>query len=347
MTPSNFTRRQTLAGLSALTGAGLLGLPARAQTGTLIVPTLGGVWEKFWRDKVAPAFSAKTGAAVTLDVGNGRVFGANLRAAGAKTPPYSIIMTNEVFAQGLRKEGFFEKLDLSKIPNYAKTYPIARSSDDYGVVAMYSPIGLGYRTDMVKTPPKGWRDLWENPEFKGRIGLYNFANSAGKMELLLASKLFGKDQYDVDAGFKALAALGQVVQVDFNLSTALAAGEITVAPFDFAEIARLKAQGLPVDYVVPQEGVLAFDQTLNILANGPEKELAYAYADFILSAEMQDLLMREFYVSPANADVTVPEDLRYQVPISGDQMATILQCDWGFVNEHQGALSERWTSTVG
>jgi putative spermidine/putrescine transport system substrate-binding protein len=341
----NLTRRQTLAGLAAATM-----LPARtafAQQKTLIVPTLGGVWEQFWRDKIAPEFASESGANVTLDVGNGRVFGANLRAAGVQNPPYSIVMTNEVFSEGLRKEGFFEELDLSKLPNYEATYPVARNTGGYGVVACYSPIGIGYRTDMVRTPPTKWKDLWDNPEFQGKIGLYNFANSAGKMELLLASMLYGKDQYDVDAGFKALADLGQVIQVDFNLSTALAAGEIVVAPFDFAEIARLKKQGLPVDYVVPEEGVLAFDQTLNILANGPEKELAYQYANFILSAEMQELLMREFYVSPTNTAVTVPEDLAYEVPISGDRMSDILQWDWAFVNENQNELSERWASTVG
>lgn len=341
----NLTRRQTLAGLAAATM-----LPARtafAQQKTLIVPTLGGVWEQFWRDKIAPEFASESGANVTLDVGNGRVFGANLRAAGVQNPPYSIVMTNEVFSEGLRKEGFFEELDLSKLPNYEATYPVARNTGGYGVVACYSPIGIGYRTDMVRTPPTKWKDLWDNPEFQGKIGLYNFANSAGKMELLLASMLYGKDQYDVDAGFKALADLGQVIQVDFNLSTALAAGEIVVAPFDFAEIARLKKQGLPVDYVVPEEGVLAFDQTLNILANGPEKELAYQYANFILSAEMQELLMREFYVSPTNTAVTVPEDLSYEVPISGDRMSDILQWDWAFVNENQNELSERWASTVG
>lgn len=341
-------RRQALGGLGAM--ASLSMLPARgawAQSGSLIVPTLGGVWEQFWRDRIAPGFSAASGAEVTLDVGNGRVFGANLRAAGVDNPPYSVVMTNEVFAEGLRREGFFEELDLTKLPNYNETYPIARNTGGYGVVASYSPIGIGYRTDMVRTPPTKWTDLWDNPEFQGKIGLYTFANSAGKMELLLASKLFGADQYDVDAGFEALDRLGQVIQVDFNLSTALAAGEIIVAPFDFAEIARLKAQGLPVDYVIPEEGCIAFDQTLNILANGPAKDLAYQYANYILSAEVQEQLMREFFVSPTNSSVTVPEDLAYQVPISGERMNDILQWDWGFVNEHQNELSERWSATVG
>nr|WP_293857538.1 ABC transporter substrate-binding protein [uncultured Alsobacter sp.] len=324
----------------------MAGLPARAQGKTLIIPTLGGVWEQFWRKTIGPAFTKATGAATTFEVGNGRVFGANLRAAGVKNPPYSIVMTNEVFASALRKEGFFEKLDLTKIPNYADLYPLAKSADGFGAIAAVSPIGIGYRTDMVKTPPKAWKDIWSNPEFKGKVGLYNFANSAGKMELLLASKIFGKDQYDVDAGFAALAKLGKVIQVDFNLSTALSAGEIVVAPFDFAEIARLKGQGLPVDYVVPEEGMIMFDQTLNILANAPEKELAYQYANFILSPEIQDLMMKEFFISPTNQKVVVPADLKKAVPISGADMAKILTWDWDFVNKNQGDLAERWAKTL-
>jgi putative spermidine/putrescine transport system substrate-binding protein len=342
----DLTRRQTLAGMGALAAAGLTGLPARAQSKTLVVPTLGGVWEQYWRSTVAPEFTKQSGAAVTLDVGNGRVFGANLRAAGVAKPPYSIVMTNEVFASGLRKEGFFEKLDLTKLPNYADLYPLAKKTDGWGAIGAVSPIGIGYRTDLVKTPPKSWKDLWTNPEFKSKIGLYNFANSAGKMELLLFSKIFGKDQYDVDAGFAALAKLGSVIQVDYNLSTGLASGEIVVAPFDFGEIARLKAQGLPVDCIVPEEGMFMFDQTINILANGPEKELAYQYANFLLSPDVQTMMMKQFFISPTNSKVMVPADLKESVPVSGADMDKILTWDWNFVNEKQGELAERWAKTI-
>jgi putative spermidine/putrescine transport system substrate-binding protein len=338
-------RRQLLASMAAAAGSSLLPISASAQGKTLIVPTLGGVWEQFWRNQIAPAFTKASGAAVTLDVGNGRVFGANLRAAGVSKPPYSIVMTNEVFASSLRKEGFFEKLDLTKVPNYNDLYPLARSSGGWGAIGAVSPIGIGYRTDLVKTKPKAWKDLWNNPEFKGKIGLYNYANSAGKMTLALASKIYGKDQYDVDAGFAALRKLGKVIQVDFNLSTAMASGEIVVAPFDFGEISRLRKQGLPVDCVIPEEGMIMFDQTINILANGPEKELAYRYANFLLSPEVQALLMREFFVSPTNQKVVVPADLRQDVPVSGPDMAKILTWDWDFVNANQTRLGETWAKT--
>lgn len=342
----NFNRRQILAAMGGMAAAGMAGLPARAQQKTLIVPTLGGAWEQFWRAELAPAFTKKSGAEVTLDAGNGRVWSANLRTAGADKPPYSILMTNEAFASSLRKEGFFEKLDLTKLSNYNDLYPLAKKTDGWGAVAMVSPIGLAYRTDMVKTPPKSWKDLWDNPEFKGRIGLYNFANTAGKMELMLASKIFGKDQYDIDAGFAAFEKLGPVIQADFNLSTGIASGEFVVAPFDFGEVARLRAQGLPIDIVVPEEGLLMFDQTLNILAHGPEKELAYEYANFLLSPEGQIPLMKQFFVSPTNSKVVVPDELKKDVPISGEMMDRILTWDWNFMNEKQAGFAETWAKVL-
>src|SRR5258708_1556269 len=236
------TRRQAMAGLGALAGLGWLPRPAgAAEDNKLVITTLGGVWEQFWRQSVAPAYSKHRNAEIVFDVGNGRVFTANLRTAGDK-PPYSFVMTNEVFGSALRKEGYFEKLDLSQIANYRDLYPVCKVAGDWAATCTISPIGIGYRTDLVKTPPKRWRDLWDNPEFRGKIGLYNFANSAGKMFLLLASKIYGGDQHGVDQGFAALGKLGRVMQVDFNLSTMMASGEIVVAPFDVGEIVPLRKQ---------------------------------------------------------------------------------------------------------
>ena len=57
--------------------------------------------------------------------------------------------------------------------------------------------------------------------------------------------------------------------------------------------------------------------------------------------------MRQFFTSPTNSKVIVPDELKEQVPISGEGMAAILQWDWEFVNENQNDLSERWAREVG
>lgn len=340
------TRRQVVMACAALMGPAMLRVPALAAAAQeLVITTYGGVWEAFWRQSLVPAFEAATGAKTKLDIGFGRTFTSTLRAAGKDHPPYSMVMMNEIFASLLRKEGYFEKFDLSLVPHYKDLYPIAQTGDGWAAVGMISPLGLGYRTDLVQTPPKSWKDLWDNPEFQGRIGLYNIVNSAGKAMVMLTGKLFGSGPQDLDKAYEMLGKLGPVLQTDFNMSTLMSTGEIVVAPYDFGEIARLKHQGLPVECIVPEEGLLMWDQTFSICANAPARELAYKYIDFILSPETQLMLAREFFVSPVNRTVEVPEDLRADVPVYGDQMGKILAWDWDWVNANATEMTERWNRT--
>jgi len=338
-----FDRRFLLKSLIALGGASVLNVPAlHAEARKLVITTYGGSWEKFWRDTLIPGFTKASGVDPQLDVGLGRTYTTNIRAAGKDNPPYDCLMTNEIYASVLRKEGFFEKLDLAKLPNYADLYPVAtEASEGWAAVGLISPIGIGYRTDMVDKPTS-WKDLWDRKELHGRLGLYNIVNSAGKMFLMLTSKIYGSGIDDLDTGFAKLKELGPVYQTDFNMSTAMASGEIAVAPFDFGEIARLRNQGLPVDCIIPEEGLMMWDQTFNIAANSPAREKAYQYLDFVLGPKGQDLLMREFFVSPVNKTVTVPDELKQDVPVSGAAMDHFIAWDWALMNAKSEEIARRW-----
>ena len=341
-------RRRALHALAGLMGAGIMGLPrVAAAAEELVITTYGGSWEKFWRATLLPAFTAKTKINPKLDIGLGRTYMSTMRAAGVGKSPYGVVMTNEIYASVLRAEGQFQKLDRGLVPSYADLYPIATAAaDGWGVVGLISPIGIGYRTDLVKTPPKSWKDLWTNPEFKGRLGLYSVQNTAGKMMLMLASKMYGGDIHNIDVGFKKLAELGKVMQTDFNMSTMMSTGEVVVAPFDFGEIARLRNQGLPVDCITPEEGLLMWDQTFSIPMGAPAA-VAHAYIDFILSPEGQTVLMKEFFVSPVNRKVVVPDALKKDIPISGKEMDKFLAWDWAYMNKNAEAITKRWNEVVG
>lgn len=337
--------------LLAAAGAGIVmsgcPAPAAAASSPLIVTTYGGSWEAFWRDVLMPRFIARSQAQVTLDVGFGRTFSASLRAAGPGRSDYAVLMMNEVFIEPLRPGGYLERIDLSLLPNAKNLYPSAFSENGWALTGMVSPIGIGYRTDLVKTPPKRWRDLWTNTEFSGRIGLYNVQNSAGKEMVMLAGRLFGHGPSDMDAAFAALQRLGPVLQTDFNMSTMMGTGEIVVAPYDFGEIARLKRQGLPVECVIPEEGMLMWDQSFCICAGTAQRQLAYRYLDFILDPEIQLLLAKRFFVSPVSRAVTIPPDLADAVPITGERMDRILPSDWGWANRNAVELDRRWSQVFG
>ncbi len=91
---TDINRRYMLKALVALGGASVLGVPGvRAEAEKLVITTYGGSWEKFWRDILVPAFTEETGVDPQLDIGLGRTYTTNLRAAGAENPPYGCLMS--------------------------------------------------------------------------------------------------------------------------------------------------------------------------------------------------------------------------------------------------------------
>ena len=335
-----------LGGLAALTALGLPTL-ARAQQ-KLVVNTYGGRWEKFWRSDLLPMLKTSTGVEPTLDVGLGKNFIANLRAAGVDKPPYSVLMVNENIASVVRGEGFFEPIPVAKVPNLASVYPNLRNRDDNGVRAIVSTIGIGYRKDLVKTPPTSWTDLWTNPEFKGKIGLYQIGNTAAMLFLLLTAKIHGGSQDAIDSAFAEIRKLLPFQQADWSgtLATMLTRGDVNVAVIDYPEIVALKKKGVPVEMVVPKEGVVAFEQSFNILKHAPAKEAAYQYLNFILEPKVQEMMAREFFTSPTHMKAVVPADLAADIPVSGDRMASIVQFDWTKVNPRLAEITDRWNREI-
>ncbi|MDB5819435.1 MAG: transporter substrate-binding protein [Rhizobacter sp.] len=343
--PAGATRRDALFASLAMAGLASIGLPLSASAAErLVVNTYGGRWEKFWRGVLLPIMNKTSGIDATLDVGLGKNFIANLRAAGIDKPPYSVLMVNENIASVVRTEGYFEPIPLAKVPNLANVFPNMRNPGDNGVRAIVSTIGLGYRKDLVKTPPKSWSDLWTNPEFKGKIGLYQIGNTAAMLFLLMTAKMYGGSQDAVDRAFVEIKKLMPFQQVDFSgtLSTMLTRGDVTVAVIDFPEIVALKKKGVPVEMVVPTEGVMAFEQSFNVLKNAPDKEDAYKYLNLVLQPDIQEMLAREFYTSPTNVKSKLTPDVAADVPVNGAGMTKIVQFDWAKVNPHLGEITDRW-----
>lgn len=340
------TRRATL---GAAIGTAIAG-GARAQSGApFTVNTYGGRWEQFWRSAIVPRLQATLGRPVRLDIGVGTAWVTNFRAAGRAAPPFAGLMTNERFAVMLREEGFFEALPEARIPNMANVLPVARTPGGMGVIGMISPIGIAYRTDLVRVPPRSWRDLWD-ARFRGQLGMYAITNSAAIMLLMQAGRMFGRGPDDLDAAIARMAELRPFPQVAFSgqMAPLLAQGQVAIAPLDYGEVMPLKRRGVPIEIIQPEDGLMMFDQTFSIAAAAPaaEKEATARYIDLILSPEMQLQLAREFFVMPVNTTVQIPQDLADALPITQAALARTLTFDWGLAARLAPQINERWARAI-
>jgi len=339
-------RRDVIRGLAAATtfGVRLSHRSAWAQERRLVVPTYGGRYEKFWREVLWPPFQQRTGQQGVFDIGLGANFAANLRATGPEKPVYSYLMANEVVGAVLRAEGFFEAWPVGRVPNLKKVHAKANPADNQGVTAMFSPIGIAYRSDLMKTPPRSWKDLWDRPELKGKVGLYEITNTAGYSFLMVTSKIYGSGPFDFDAGFRQIERLKPFPQAALAgaLAVLLTRGEIVAGPLDIGETLTLKRKGVPVDWAVPAEGMFMFDQTFSLLKHGPNKDGACAFLDYMLSEDVQVKLAREFLAIPVNVEVKIPPDLAREVPFTVNDLDRIVVFDWLEANRQRALVIERW-----
>lgn len=346
-------RRMRLSLILALCVFLLSVVPGAAQKKVeLVVNSYGGAFEQFMRGTLLPEFQKRyPWIDIKLDVGLAKSWLANLRASGVKNPPYDVMMTNEIWANIERGEGFFDPIPMKRAPFLKDVYDHLRNPKDNGVLGVIMPIGIAYRPDLLKkmgkAPPTSWKDLWD-PDYAGKRGLYTITNSAGMMFVLLASQIWGESQYDLEAGFKAIKKLKPFKMVDFSgsMEIALTRGEIAIGVLDRPAVTRVKRQGVNMAFAYPKEGLYMFEQDFNVLKGSKVKDAAYCYINWILSPESQLLWMDKFMTVPANRTVEIPEDLKDEILLVGDRIKEILKWDWTWINARRDGVIERWNKEI-
>ncbi len=162
--------------------------------------------------------------------------------------------------------------------------------------------GIVYNTG-AEMKPASYQDLLK-PEAEEKIAIPSPLTSGAAtitMVTLTSDPALGWDYYEglADQGTLAEGGNGGVYK-------AVAGGEKLYGFLvDFLAI-RSKAEGAPVDFVFPEEGVSYVTEPVAILSTAKNPEAAKAFVDFLLSEEGQELAVSQGYL-PAHPDVTPPE----------------------------------------
>ncbi len=365
-----FIRRLSLLGLSASAIGGVLtalaskGVRAASQTAspasgdpavdivtspsfngqTLVVTSYGGTWEEFMRAEILPDFEAATGAKVELAVGLSKDWMTKLRAAGKDDPPYDVVIANETYISTARLEGHFTALPDDKVPNLQHIHESLKLPDNVGVFAIVAPLGNAYMTDKVTgEPPQTWVGL---KDFMPSLGIYNIANSAAAQHIMLMAEIETGDYKAWEAGFDWIRDnLKDAKQTDFSgdMEKLLTAGEVNVGILDSPAWARLQSQGVPMQWVGPEEGLMMFEQNTNVTAGSKVMDLAYSFVNYWLGAGVQSKFVEAYYWTPGNTQVTIPADLAEVIPITQANMDRMKKWDYEWLNSGpREEMIKRW-----
>ena len=346
MTPDRrhfLTSALALGALHAFPGISL------AQARRLVFATFTGSWEEAHRDVLVPAFrKANNDAEITLDPMLSVDQIAKVKASLAN-PPIDVMLHDPGPALQAIDQGLIENFPVAQSAHYKDL--IADAQLETGPAPFFQVVGITYNPEKIKTPPTSWADIWK-PEFKGRVGITNLNSTLGTGWLVEIARMRGGDENNVDAAFKAIQELKpNLAAVAANpgaLATLYQQGQIDIGPGNFNAIQILKARGVPVEFVAPKEGAIAFQTSIHIVKNSPNKELAVKLIEAALSPEVQAKLMESPYlIVPTNTKVKMSGEIAKVLAKDHDDMKKkfVFQ-NWKKINQQRAGWIEKFNRDI-
>ncbi len=343
------TRRQLLQASLTLGAMQLFPGMSHAQAKRLVFATFTGSWEEAHRAVLVPAFKKSTNNAdIILDPMLSVDQIAKVNAA-KNNPPIDVMLHDPGPALTAIGQGLVDNYPVAESKNYKDL--IVEAQEETGPAIFFQVVGLTYNPEKIKTPPTSWKDLW-SPEYKGRAGITNLNSTLGTGFLVEIAKMFGGSESNIEPGFKALndlkPNLAAVAANPGALATLFQQGQVDISPGNFNAIQILKARGVPVEFVVPKEGAIAFKTTIHIVKNTKNKDLAVALIEAAMSPDVQTRLMQSPYlVVPTNSKVQMQGEIsKVLVKDQAELKKKFVFQDWKKINEQRAQWIERFNREI-
>ncbi len=326
-----------------------------AEGETLRVGSWGGFWEDMERRLILDQMQDEFNCQISYD--GAWPWFPKFVAGGADNPPLDVSNWNlEELYKTTRAGDFFVPIEelSANVPNSQDLWPFAYTTG-LGITYLFSGYGYAYRTDLVDPAPTAFTDFWED-RFADKRGTFIASNELFQTFFVMASLVFGEDEYDIEAGLQAVQDAMPMKISDFtgNMQTLLERGEVELCvQTDFEVYAQID-KGIPAGwmYWTERNPILTQTKVVSKGSNETQKRLAYAYVNRCASKEFQEAVATELYLRPTNKTVVIPENLASKGVENTEDAATQLWIpDWNWYVDHDGRgdpdITERVNEIIG
>lgn len=186
------------------------------------------------------------------------------------------------------------------------------------------------------TAPKSWKDLTK-AEYKGHVVMPNPASSGtGYLDVSSWLQLFGEKD-----GWTYMDGLHQNVATYTHSGSKpckmAAAGETVIGiSFEF-RAAKSKAEGAPIDIIIPEEGIGWDMEASAIVAGTSKEEAAKTLLDWSVSKKANEMYNVGYAV------VAMPGVAKPVEHLPADIEARMIKNDFEWAANHRNAILEEWT----
>src|SRR5580693_6358654 len=260
------------------------------------------VWEGYADPTFVKSFEVQHHCKVTASyMGSSDELMAKLRGGSAGN--YDVISPSSDVATSIAAGNLAAPLDLSKIPSYSQLSPqltnlplVRVGGQVYGVPFMWGPDPLIYDTTVFANPPDSWNVLWD-PKYKGKISVWDDLST-----VYMAAQMLGYDKPDpaqlYNLSDEQLAAVKQkLLALKPNIRKMWSTGGELTNLFENHEVVaamgwplmtnQLHQANFPIGETIPRESTTGWIDHLMITSASPHKELAYAFLELMIRAQIQ------------------------------------------------------------
>ncbi len=324
MFKNDLNRRSFLKTASGLALApAVAGLPAlsHAAATDLVVGTWGGDYQNLLQKFIQPAMAARD-INVLYETANATARATKIKAErNARRGSMDVALLGDLDMYDCSTAGALLAPTAALVPNLGTAYQ--QFVTPYSIPHIFSAMVLVYNREHVTTPPTSFAQTLD-PKYKGRVGfsdiLYNF-------NVLFAGLSEGGKGDSFDAGKAFLTKLKPNQPKVFPSNEALAAafksGEVWMACIWKARALQWQDAGLPLDFVIPDEGAVPVTFEAGVPKNSRNQAQAWQYLDALLAPEGQMHFAQAMGYAPTVKDAVLPPELAARVGFTDAELARI------------------------
>ena len=263
-----------------------------------------------------------------------------------------VVDDSPAFAISGAAQGLFAKYFNT---NFATIPRAMKDTRGYWVGDYWGAVSIGYNSNIIKTPPKTWKDLL-NPEYKGKVALNGSPLTSGSAiaGVFSAALANGGSLSNVGPGidfFAQMKSSGNFVPVQSTPQT-VASGQTPISiDWDYLNLAYVKefpAAGWKVN--VPSDGVYGSYYAQAVNATAPHPWAARLWQEFLYSDQGQLIWLKGFSHPARFQDMSkrkvIPKSLLTALPDAAIY-AKVKFASSGQQTAAKALIAQQWPAKVG
>jgi spermidine/putrescine transport system substrate-binding protein len=297
-------------------------------------------WADYWPvdddNNLLADFQAACGVEVTLDTfPSNEDLAAKIRAGNSG---YDIIIPSDYMVDILIKEGRLLKLDKTQIPNIANLDQnqiglYYDPNNDYSLPYQYGMTGIAFNSTEVNPAPDSWAALFDLEKLKpyeNKVSMLDDEREGVGAALKYQGHSYNSTNVDELAKAKELLLAQKPLLARYdseNVSSGLTSGEIVMAHAWNGAAALARSENADIQWIVPKEGGVIWQDNLAIPADAPEPYTAHVFINNVLDGKIGARITEfTYYLTPNKAaEALVSEDVRTLQFYPDDEMRKRLE----------------------